>query len=636
MLALSRQRATSNRTFRSRRGFRALSLTAEAKRIRTGEQSLASTSDDELQGHAVELREQQRRNDGADPIQYAPLVAEAVFRIHGFRLHDVQLQAIVAGCRGAIVEMQTGEGKTVVTGSTAACRASVVSGVHVATTNSYLAARDYESMKPVFELLGFTSDLLPEQNSPTATRKAYEAAITYGPGYQFGFDFLRDQVRLRANRQSRLGARTLASIRGRHLNEELVQPQQLHVALIDEADSVMIDEAMTPLVISGGQRERENPVPFRLARKLAAEMKRGTDYKIIEREKRIDLKPEAERRCHDAIADKGFRLARPWKQYIQNALRAEFLMARDVDYVVRDGEIQIVDQSTGRIFSDRTWQDGLHQAVEAREDVTILTSAGSLARVTRQYYLGLYESLSGLTGTAATAAREFKSVYGVGVVTIPTNLKCKRQLLRPRFFRDQQAKLDAIAQVVQQKSKTGQPVLIGTRTIRESQLVEVALKQRKLNPVVLNGMQDESEADIISRSGQFGALTIATNMAGRGTDIKLDAQAIAAGGLHVIAFSPNESRRVDRQLVGRSARQGNPGSARFYISADDEVVTTHAPALARTIAGASASTGESRRRFDKQIAAMQNEIEQRRFKNRQDMIRHDHWMNQVRSAIEKE
>jgi preprotein translocase subunit SecA len=307
-----------------------------------------------------------------------------------------------------------------------------------------------------------------------------------------------------------------------------------------------------------------------------------------------------------------------------------------VDYVVVEGEVRIVDQYTGRIFADRTWQDGLHQAVECKEGVEIKSAPPSVARITRQRYLQLYDQICGFTGTAAGARQEFRTVYGCPVVNVPTNLKCIRRNLPARFFADVSAKLQAIAQAVVANHQTGQPILIGTRTIRESFQIRDALQAKGLSPIVLNGVQDEEEAEIVAGAGRLGALTIATNMAGRGTDIKPDQRALAAGGLHVVGVSPNGSPRIDRQLIGRAARQGNPGSSQFFVAADDEVIATHSPALAKKITRSAAATGETKFNFSKELIQLQESIEAAQYRARQAMILQDQWMDQVRESIEKE
>ena len=608
------------------------------REVRRCEQNAASLSDQELKVQAGSIRNLALGRKKADSKlvgEYSGLIGEAIFRTFGFRMHDVQIRGMLAGFDGAIVEMQTGEGKTIVTGAMAALQGLRAKSIHVATTNAYLAARDREELVPVFERLGLASGILPEETDQDATVRAYKNDITYGPGYQFGFDYLRDQVVLRTNRQSDLGRKTIDALLGANIRDRLMQPELHDSMIIDEADSVMIDEAVTPLVISGAARDTTDPIPYMLAKKIAGELAKDEDFTIELPDKIIELDEDASDRCHDAIANElDLKLERPWRIYISNALRAIHVLQRDVDYVVQEGEVRIVDQNTGRIFADRTWQDGLHQAVEAKEGVELKSADPSVARITRQRYLQMYGQLAGLTGTALAVAGEFQSVYKSPVVQIPTNLPSRRQLLPARFFGDLEAKLNAIAADVVQRRSNGQPVLVGTRTIAESIHVADRLTAAGVDAVLLNGVQDQEEAEIVAVAGVAGTVTIATNMAGRGTDIKLDANALEAGGLHVVACSHNGSTRIDRQLVGRAARQGNPGSAQFFVAPEDELIATHAPKLGQRIKSHTKSNGETRKSFSSDIASLQGQIEQKQYMVRQAMVRQDHWMDLVRASIE--
>ena len=635
--ASTRQRARRWFVPGSRRPATAESFRYFSKAIRESESRTAALTDAELLARATQLREQAAEsNSDSLATQYGGIVAEAIYRSNGFRLYDVQLMAVAAGAAGNMVEMQTGEGKTVVTGAIAAINSLHSPSVHVATTNAYLAARDLESNQATFERLGISHGLLPEENDEDVSRDVYRKQVVYGPGYQYGFDYLRDQMNLRQNRQSVPGVATLNRIRGIDPYQKLIQPAAHHCALIDESDSVMIDEAMTPLIISLPKKEHEDPAPYLIAKKVAAKFTEGIEYTITFPSKKIDVTPAAQQLAHDEIASHhDLNLARPWRVYISNAIRAEKTFVRDVDYVVVDGEVQIVDQNTGRIHPDRSWQDGLHQAVEAKENVPIKPGRESTTQVTRQRYLQMYDKLAGLTGTAMLVEQEFKSVYRCNVVVIPTNEVSRRDILKPRFFADQEAKLAAIANEVVDRHSVGQPILVGTRTIHETLQVNDALIARGLNATLLNGVQDEEEAEIVARAGQRGAITVATNMAGRGTDIKIAKEALEIGGLHVIGVSPNRSRRIDRQLVGRAARQGQPGSAQFFAAATDEIFVENGSSLVRQIERRAKSNGESDN-FAKELNVLQSAIEARGYKQRQDMILRDRWMDSVREAIEKD
>ncbi len=619
------------------RGSGAGSFRTWPKQIRKSESETGKLTDAELLSQADRLRE--LAAESQDPSltpQFCGIVAEAIYRTKGFRLYDVQLLAIAAGAAGNVVEMQTGEGKTVVTGAIAAIKTLNAPSVHVGTTNTYLARRDLEELTDTFDLLGISSGLLPEESNENVSRSVYRKQVVYGPGYQYGFDYLRDQMYLRDNRQTELGTRTLNRIRGLDPYRKLIQPLDHHVALIDEADSVMIDEAMTPLVISLPTKDYEDPTPYLIAKKIASKFVEGVEYTIEFPAKRIEVTDEANQLAHDEIADKkDLNLSRPWRIYISNAVRAERIFQRDIDYVVVDDSVQIVDQYTGRILPDRSWQDGLHQAVEAKENLPIQPGRESTTQITRQRYLQMYDQLAGLTGTALSVSKEFETVYKCPIIAIPTNKKSQRRILQTRFFADLESKLSAIADDVCNRHVTGQPVLVGTKTIRESIEVQEALIAKGLDPTLLNGVQDQDEAEIVSLAGQLGSITIATNMAGRGTDIKLPQEALAAGGLHVIGVSPNSSKRIDRQLVGRAARQGQPGSAQFFAAATDAIFTENESSLTRQIARRAKTNGEAGN-FSKDLSALQSSIEARNYKQRQDMILRDYWMDSVREAIEKD
>ena len=626
----------------SRNDFAVLAKTSQgiqriARSIRNAEASFVRHSDDQLKSVAATLCDgDDRTATTSQMIQWGGLIAEAVFRTYGFRLHQVQLQAMVAGSGGAIVEMQTGEGKTVVTGATAAMKLLTCESVHVGTTNTYLAERDLEDNVPLFTLLGIACGLLPEESDENLSRRAYRKQIAYGPGYQYGFDYLRDQMNLRRDRQSVLGVSMVNRLRGVDPTGNLIQCGSHDVALIDEADSVMIDEAMTPLIISMPGDGKDDPVPYQLAKKIAADFVEGEDYTLKMPGKKIELTDSASQRAHQMVASRRkLKLARPWRVYITNALRATLLHTRNVEYVVVDEEVQIVDQNTGRILPDRSWQDGLHQAVEAKENVPIKPGRESTTQITRQRYLQMYNELAGLTGTAGSVRSEFRQVYGCEVIQIPTNKPNIRKVAQTRFFASLESKLIAIAMSVMKRHATGQPILVGAKTIQESFQVRDILVSKGLEPTLLNGVQDEEEAGIVAKAGVAGAITIATNMAGRGTDIKPDKTALNVGGLHVIGVSHNSSRRIDRQLVGRAARQGQPGSAQFFAAATDQLFEDNSPALAKAITRRAKGNGESAN-FTNELRKLQTEIEEKGFRQRQDMILRDNWMDTVREAIEKD
>ena len=609
-----------------------------AKFVRKEEHALADLSETQFRDRAIAARESAAEKGVTDQafFEWGGIVAESVFRTNGFRMHDVQVQAMIAGTSGAIVEMQTGEGKTVVTGATAAMKLLDCVSVHVGTTNAYLAERDMEENTAAFDLLGITYGILPDEHNEALSRAAYRQEIVYGPGYQYGFDYLFDQMNLRQNRQSVLGVKTMNRIRGLNPTDKLIQVGPHDVALIDEADSVMIDEAMTPLIISLPSGKSEDVKPYLLAQKITSEFEIDVDYTIKMPGRLLELTDQANRRGHDAIAKhRDLQLSRPWKVYLSNAVRARELYKRDIDYVVRDEAVQIVDQYTGRIFADRTWQAGLHQAIEVKEKVEMQAGRESTTTITRQRYLQMYDQLAGLTGTASSVRKEFQVIYNCNVIEIPTNKTSLRRIDTARFFADLESKLAAIAVDVAERHKTGQPILVGTRTIEESIQIKESLTAMGLSSTLLNGVQDEEEADIVAEAGKMGQITIATNMAGRGTNIKPAKEALSIGGLHVVGVSPNPSRRIDRQLVGRAARQGQPGSAQFFACSTDQIFVENDSPLCKLMVKRANAQGEAPD-YTRDLANLQSAIEARNFKQRQDMILQDCWMDTVREAIEKD
>ena len=621
-------------------------LAVQAQQVRALQSRWRSASPGELQARAESLSEtsQGTRKRNAEEVvplnryqacQRLALAAQAVTLVHGIELHHTQLMAAIASASGHAIEMQTGEGKTLVAGVTAIVRALDRRGVHVASTNDYLAERDLAELSDVFSLLGLKGGLLPAEHDVAARRAAYGADVTYGPGYQFGFDYLFDQLTIRQREPFRLGQNVLQTINGFDFSSIVGQFRQHYCAIIDEADSVLVDEATTPLVISAGEVVESNPDAYRVADQVVRGLQLNEDFTLDRRHQVIRLNEATRERLMNEFGARRrkIELVRPWHEYLENALRAYHFFQKSEHYVVRDGEVQIVDQYTGRIHPDRHWQGGLHQAVEAKEGLDIKLRPSSLARVTRQRYFRRYAMLTGLSGTLSGIVAEMKNVYRMSVIPIPTHRPSQRKVARARFFKNWDAKIDAIVQDCATRNARGQPLLIGTRTIRESIRIEEAMRAAKLDVVVLNGVQDRAEAEIIAQAGQFGAITIATNMAGRGTDIKPCQRALAAGGLHVIGTEPNPSARVDRQLIGRAARQGDPGSAQFFISGEDQLIDENAPELARKIASAAGSAGETSLDFTRDVIRLQMHLESQKYRTRQLLMDNDRWMDLTRVAI---
>ncbi len=508
--------------------------------------------------------------------------------------------------------MQTGEGKTVTCGLPAVLYGLQGRGVHVATTNAYLARRDHEEMLPVFEMLGVSASLICSDQSAEEKQIHYSKDITYGTGYDFGFDFLRDQLSLRNKTAPPLGTRFLGRLRGMQNFERGLMQRPLAFAIVDEADSVLIDEATTPLILSGsGSHTQPSLDVYRQAMLQADQLRKKIDFEIDELKKSIRITDQGWNALHENLpANIQSQLQRPWVQYVEQALRAKWILQRDIDYVVQQDQIVLVDQNTGRLHEERKWRSGLHQAIETKENVPLTDEREVEARITRQRYFGFYDNVAGMTGTAQGNEAELLEFYHLPVVNIPRNRPSGRRIVPARYFASQAAKYGAIVSDVISRAALGQPVLLGTRSITQSRELSNLLTALDQPHDLLNGTQDASEADIVGSAGRSGQIMIATNMAGRGTDIRLDETAKQAGGLHVVVVEHHDSPRVDRQLIGRSARQSDPGSCQFFVAADDEILQRYDVSLAQKIAKAAGSGGESKLRFDSEIEALQQRIEQ--------------------------
>lgn len=562
------------------------------------------------------------------------IVIEAVRRVLGKSLYDTQLVAGLVLADGSIAEMQTGEGKTLATIFPAALHALRGKGVHVMTTNDYLASRDASTLTPVFEALGMSVGCVRSNATPDEKRIAYRRDITFGPGYQFGFDYLLDQLLLARHSRRSLGTRLSGLLLGTETAEPQTLQRGLACAIVDEADSVLLDEASTPLIISepGGSF---CPELIQRARDLANQLQPEVDFRKDRDLRQLWLTPDGTQRVQNALtAPDRQRLDRPWDQYVTQALQARHFLQRDVDYVVRDQAIHLVDTHTGRIFADRTWQDGLHQAVEAKEQLAFSPARRGVARISRQRLAGLYAHLCGMTGTATGSEREFWQVYRLPVVTIPTRRPVRRTELDPRFFATADAKCNAVADSVATiRGDSRRPILVGTRSIASSQQLAECLHARNIPFQLLNGTQDADEASIVAEAGKPGNVTLATNMAGRGTDIELGDGIAEAGGLHVIAVEPHESPRVDRQLAGRSARQGDPGSWQCFVSADDSLLTIHGPAMAARIVSAAHHQQESNVDMISSIRLLQRELEQQAAQRRRSLQEQDELRNNLSESL---
>lgn len=565
------------------------------------------------------------------------LVREASRRAIGVRHYDVQLLGGIALHEGKLAEMRTGEGKTHVVGLAAALNALRGEGVHVVTANAYLAQRDAELLRPVYEILGLTVGTTLDGMTPMEKQLAYQCDITYGVNYEFGFDYLRDN-------------------RTRSFDER-VQRGQVY-AIIDEVDSILIDDARTPLIIS--EQQEVSSTHYVLVDEAVKQLEAGLDYLIDEKmrsatltEKGFDTLEALLEKVNLVNSSRGLYKEDDLRVFkaVNSALSAHAFYRRNKDYVVRNGEIIIVDDATGRLMPGRRWGEGLHHAVEARERVALKPESLTVATITYQNYFAMYQKLSGLTGTAATEAEEFAEIYGLSTIVIPTDKPVLRKNFADLVFATKAAKYQALIHEIRLCQAQGQPVLLGTASVAESEMLSALFLGAGIRHQVLNANQTSLEAEIIADAGLPGAVTIATNMAGRGTDILLGghknfpdaetwnarhAAVIAAGGLHVVGTERNESRRVDNQLAGRAGRQGDPGSAQFYLSLEDDLLRVFATSrLGAILENLSSGPGAaaSHRLLDRAITAAQKKLENRNFEARRHLMKYDGVMAGQRKAV---
>ncbi len=514
------------------------------------------------------------------------LIREIAQREIGLRHYDVQLQGGYGLLKGIAVEMDTGEGKTLTATLAAGTAALAGIPVHIVTVNDYLAARDAEDMGPIYRALSLKVGVIVHGIAPPERREAYACDVTYASNKEIAFDYLRDRLAL--GRRSENLRLKLERLQGRDERLKRVVMRGLHFAIVDEADSVLIDEARTPLIISGETDPGDELERAEASMQLADELVEDSDYRIIKDERRIELTDAG----REKLTELGEQLGGIWRSRIRReeaarqALTARHLFHRDEHYLVRDGKVQIVDEYTGRIMADRSWSEGLHQLVEFKEGVEVTGQKLPLARITYQRFFRRYRRLAGMTGTAREGAREFWSVYRLPVARIPTNRPLRRRRLPPRIFQTLDAKWDAVTERVRELNRSGHPVLIGTRSVKASETVSEWLQQARLEHVVLSAAQNKDEAEIIARAGEARRITVATNMAGRGVDIRLGPGVKELGGLHVILTERHDAGRIDRQLEGRCGRQGDPGTAEAILSLEDPLLEiVKAPALRRLARG---------------------------------------------------
>ena len=587
------------------------------EKISIYEPEFEKMSDANLRAKTQEFKRRLNAGETADDIlaEAFALVREGSKRVLGMRHFDVQMLGGITLHQGRIAEMRTGEGKTLVATLPTYLNALTGKGVHVITVNDYLARRDSEWMGKLYTFLGLSVGLIVHGKEAVERKAAYNADITYGTNNEFGFDYLRDNMVMSP--------------------DQMVQ-RPLHYAIVDEVDSILIDEARTPLIISG-PGEQSTDLYYKLS-KVVVKMRRDVDYTIDETSNTISATEEGISKAEKALGlgnlYDGDNMA--YSHHFAQALKAHFMMTLDKDYVVKDGEVVIVDEFTGRLMFGRRYSDGLHQAIEAKEGVKIERESKTLATITFQNYFRMYKKLGGMTGTAKTEEGEFISIYNLPVTTIPTHRPIVRVDNPDTIFKTRRAKNKAIVRDIVERYRLGQPVLAGTTSIVQSEEFSTALKKAGIPHQVLNAKFHDVEAEIIKNAGQKGAITIATNMAGRGTDIVLGEGVSALGGLYVLGTERHESRRIDNQLRGRCARQGDPGESRFYISLEDDLMRIFGSDSIVTVMdklGIEEDDPIEHNMITRSIEQAQKKVEGRNFDIRKHILEYDNVMNEQRKVI---
>ena len=639
-------------------------LEAYTKAVNSLEDSFASMTDEELRAETDKFRERVKDGESLDimlPEAFA-VVREASKRTLGKRHYDVQLMGGAALHLGNIAEMKTGEGKTLVATLPAYLNALSGKGVHIVTVNDYLAEYQANLMGRVFRFLGMECGVILSSMEPDERRKQYAADITYGTNNEFGFDYLRDNMAWTVEEQVQRGH---------------------NFAIIDEVDSILIDEARTPLIISGPAAGEANRWYAEFARIAATLLKRGEDYEVDEKKRTVGILESGIDKVEDHLGVKNLYESKntPLIGFLNNSIKAKELFTNNKDYVVIDGEVLIVDEHTGRILPGRRYNDGIHQAIEAKEGVEIKPENQTMATVTLQNYFRMFDKLSGMTGTAETEAAEFMNTYELGVVPIPTNKGVQRIDNPDKVYRDEIAKFKAVVKDIKERHEKGQPILVGTASVENSEYLSRQLAKAGVRHEVLNAKNNEREAAIVAQAGRKGAVTVATNMAGRGTDIMLggnpefeavekmrelgldpntnseeyearwpevlkaceDAakeeheEVTKLGGLYVLGTERHESRRIDNQLRGRSGRQGDPGESRFYLSLTDELMRLFNTGMAtRLMAAAPEDSALDSKIVSRAIATAQSNVEGRNAEQRKNVLKYDDVLNRQREAIYKD
>lgn len=637
-------------------------LATIAEQVNKLEPSVEDLTDEELRAETDSFRERLAEGETLDDIlpEAFAVVREAAKRTLGQRPYDVQIQGGAALHKGNIAEMQTGEGKTLVATLPAYLNALEGKGVHIVTVNDYLASYQSELMGRVFRFLGLTTGCIIDGQSPAERRVEYAADITYGTNNQFGFDYLRDNMAWSP--------------------EEMVQRGH-NYAIVDEVDSILIDEARTPLIISGPASGDVNSWYTEFA-SIVARLKSGTDYEVDEKKRTVGILEPGIAKVEDHLGiDNLYESSNtPLIGFLNNAIRAKELFKRDKDYIVKNGEVLIVDEHTGRTLHGRRYNEGMHQAIEAKEGVEIKAENQTLATITLQNYFRLYDKLAGMTGTAETEAAEFMNTYEIGVIPIATNKPNQRKDQPDLVYKNQTGKWNAVVEDIVERHATGQPILVGTTNVEKSEMLSKMLQKKRIPHTVLNAKQHEREGHVVAMAGRKGAVTVATNMAGRGTDIMLGGNAehiaienlkaqgltptdtpdeyeeawpaaleaardaVAAehdevtelGGLYVLGTERHDARRIDNQLRGRSGRQGDPGESRFYLAMDDDIMRRFASGAAQRIMASGAYPEDmplESKMVTRAIASAQRQVETQNAETRKNVLKYDDIMNQQRTIV---
>ncbi|MDE8289348.1 preprotein translocase subunit SecA [Erysipelothrix rhusiopathiae] len=578
------------------------------------EDETRALSDEALKEKTNEFKNRIAQGESLDDllVEAYAVSREAAYRVIGEFPYVVQLMGAIILHRGDIAEMKTGEGKTLTAIMPTYLNALEGKGVHVITVNEYLAQRDAEWMGEIHRFLGLTVGINVRALSPSGKREVYECDITYTTNSEVGFDYLRDNMVTK-------------------VEQRVLRP--LNYALVDEVDSILIDESRTPLIISGGARDGAKL--YESSDKFAKKLSEGSDYVIDVKSKTVQLTEAGVEK-----AERTFKVDNLYDldntslvHHINNALKANYIMLNDIEYVVQNNEVVIVDQFTGRLMEGREYSDGLHQALCAKEGVTIKQETVTLATVTYQNFFRLYNKLSGMTGTAKTEEEEFLEIYNMRVLEVPTNRPIAREDLPDLVYGTRKAKFEALIETVRELNEKGQPVLVGTVAVETSEYLSMMMKQRKIKHEVLNAKNHAREAQIIEKAGRKGSVTIATNMAGRGTDIKLDEESRALGGLAVLGSERHESRRIDNQLRGRSGRQGDPGMSRFFVSFEDDLMLRHGSERFENVYSQLGDVAIENKVITKQISAAQRRVEGVNFDIRKTLLDYDDVLRQQREII---